>query len=94
MAQMQALLSEKDDVIEKKSDVIAHQQQRIEQLEEYLRLLKHKRFGASSEQTPPEQGNLFEEEFSPEPEISEETTTTESSEPKGKTGRKPPPVSG
>ena len=61
MAQMRTLLSEKEDVIDKKSNVIVQQQQRIVQLEEYFRLAKHKRFGASSEQTPPEQGNLFNE---------------------------------
>ena len=68
ISQMQALLSkkegeikEKDDIIDKKSDVIASQKHRIEILEEYLRLAKSNRFGASSEQTPPEQGQLFNE---------------------------------
>ena len=38
MSQMQTLLAEKDDIIEKKSDVITQQKRRIEILEEYLRL--------------------------------------------------------
>jgi transposase len=61
LSKMQALLSQKDDIINKKSDVIAEQKRRIKVLEEYLRLAKSKRFGSSSEQTPPEQGNLFNE---------------------------------
>jgi transposase len=59
MAQMAVLLSEKDDIIEQKIDVIAQQKKRIAMLEEHLRLSHSKRFGPSSEQTPPEQGNLF-----------------------------------
>jgi len=50
MSQMQVLLSkkegwikEKDDIIDKKSDVIASQKHRIEILEEYLRLAKSNR---------------------------------------------------
>ena len=38
-----------DDVVDQKSDVIATQKKRIEQLEEYLRLMKHNRYGSSSE---------------------------------------------
>ncbi|PKG94517.1 transposase, partial [Paraglaciecola sp. MB-3u-78] len=73
MSRLQAMLSEKDgvigeketliaeqsDIIEKKSDVIDSLKKRVELLEEYLRLSNSKRFGSSSEQTPPEQGNLF-----------------------------------
>ena len=61
MSRMTVLLSEKDDIIEQKTDVIAEQKKRIAMLEEHLRLANSKRFGASSEQTPPEQGNLFNE---------------------------------
>ncbi|MFQ3191732.1 MAG: transposase [Paraglaciecola sp.] len=61
MSQMTALLSEKDVIIEQKTDVIAEQKKRIAMLEEYLRLANSKRFGASSEQTPPQQGHLFNE---------------------------------
>jgi transposase len=87
---MHALLSEKDDVIEKKSDVIAEQQRRIAQLEEYLRLAQHKRFGASSEQTPPEQGNLFNEaEVLTEPEAEEPESESTDTDTKAKKGRKP-----
>jgi len=94
MSQMQALLSEKDDIIDKKSDVIASQKHRIELLEEYLRLAKSNRFGASSEQTPPEQGHLFNEaEVIAEPEQNEleldETNGNNKLDDKKKTGRKP-----
>ena len=53
------IIKEKDNIIDKKSEVIAAQKHRIEILEEYLRLANSKRFGASAEQTPPEQGNLL-----------------------------------
>ena len=89
MSQMQTLLAEKDDIIEKKSDVITQQKRRIEILEEYLRLANSKRFGSSSEQTPPEQGNLFNEaEAVSEPE-QEELDLPTPTETKAKTGRKP-----
>lgn len=58
-----ALEVEKDqasDVIDKKSEVIASQKKRIEQLEEYLRLAQRNRFGASSEKNVL-QGELFNE---------------------------------
>ncbi len=88
MSQMQVLLSEKDDIIDKKSDVIAQQQHRIEILEEYLRLANSKRFGPSSEQMP-EQGNLFNEaETSSEPE-QEELELPQTDGENAKTGRKP-----
>jgi hypothetical protein len=86
MTRMQVLLSEKDDIIEKKSDVISEQQKRIQLLEEYLRLEKSKRFGRSSEQTPPEQGNLFNEvEVTAEP----EQPAVENNATSAKKGRKP-----
>jgi transposase len=96
MPQMQTILSEKDsliaeqsDIIDKKSDVIDSLTKRIELLEEYLRLSNSKRFGKSSEQTPPEQGELFNEaETISEPEQTELELPTPS-EPKAKTGRKP-----
>lgn len=94
MLQMQALLSEKDsvileknDIIEKKSDVIDSLTHRVAVLEEYLRLANTKRFGTSSEQTPSEQGDLFNEA-----EVISEQVDDESPEPKktnAKTGRKP-----
>jgi len=96
MSQLQAMLSEKDgviaeqsDIIDKKSDVIDSLTKRIELLEEYLRLSNSKRFGSSSEQTPPEQGNLFNEaEATSEPEQAE-LALPGASKPKAKTGRKP-----
>jgi transposase len=103
MSALQAMLTEKDgvigekevliaqqsDIIEKKSDAIDSLKQRVKLLEEYLRLPNNKRFGKSSEQTPPEQGELFNEaEATTEPEQVElELPTT--SKPKAKTGRKP-----
>jgi transposase len=51
---------QRDDVVEKKSDVIAAQKKRIEQLEEYLRLMKHHRYGSSSEKNIYQQ-DLFNE---------------------------------
>ncbi|WP_404342656.1 transposase [Pseudoalteromonas mariniglutinosa] len=89
MSQMQALLSEKDDIIDKKSDVIAGQKKRIKLLEEYLRLANSKRFGASSEQTPPEQGSLFNEvKVLAEP-AQEALPLVDDNETTAKTGRKP-----
>ncbi|MFT5634792.1 MAG: transposase [Cognaticolwellia sp.] len=97
MSKMQALLSKKDEVIQekeniidKKSDVIAAQKHRIEILEEYLRLANTKRFGASSEQTPPEQGHLFNEvEVDAKPEEENTPEVSSSDNDKNKTGRKP-----
>ena len=89
MAQMAVLLSEKDDIIVQKTDVIAQQKKRIAMLEEHLRLSNSKRFGPSSEQTPPEQGNLFNEaEALAEPEQAT-LPISETDEIKGKKGRKP-----
>lgn len=52
-----------DDVVDKKSDVIAVQKKRIEQLEEYLRLMKHNRYGSSSEK------NIYQQELFNEAEL-------------------------
>ena len=49
IAQLQDDLESKVEIIEKKSDVIDTQKRRIAILEEYLRLARQKRFGASSE---------------------------------------------
>jgi len=93
LSAMHVLLSEKDDIIDKKSDVIASQKHRIEILEEYLRLVNTKRFGASSEQTSPEQGQLFNEaEVHVEPEqeaLDLPETNNNNNNNKKKTGRKP-----
>jgi len=96
-SQVQVLLSkkdevikEKDDIIAKKSDVIIEQKQRIEILEEYLRLEKVKHFGASSEQTSSEQGNLFNEaEVTAPPEPDPLDLSSTDDDKKNKTGRKP-----
>lgn len=105
LSSMRDLLSEKDEVIQekeneikanksiidKKSDVIAAQKHRIDILEEYLRLAKAQRFGASSEQTPPEQGHLFNEaEALAEPEqTAPDQSEGNDDDNKKKTGRKP-----
>jgi transposase len=87
---MQVLLSEKDNIIDKKSSVITSQKRRIEFLEEYLRLEKSKRFASSSEQTTAEQGRLFNEvEATSEPEQEELLPEQPSDSLKAKTGRKP-----
>ncbi|WP_157964744.1 IS66 family transposase [Algibacillus agarilyticus] len=89
MTQVSSMLSEKDDIIDKKSEVITWQKQRIELLEEYLRLSNHKRFGSSSEQTTAEQGRLFDEaEITAEPEQSELLPDPPQNN-KSKRGRKP-----
>ena len=90
LEEMQVLLSEKDNIIDKKSNVITSQKRRIEFLEEYLRLEKSKRFASSSEQTTAEQGRLFNEaEANSEPEQEELLSEQPSDTPKAKTGRKP-----
>ncbi len=90
MSEVQALLSEQDDIIQKKSDVIERQKKRIEFLEEYLRLEKSKRFAPSSEKTTAEQGELFNEaEAHAEPEQEELFPGPVSPTIKAKTGRKP-----
>ncbi|MFT7184705.1 MAG: transposase [Pseudohongiellaceae bacterium] len=90
LEEMQVLLSEKDNIIDKKSSVITSQKRRFEFLEEYLRLEKSKRFASSSEQTTAEQGRLFNEvEATSEPEQEELLPEQPSDSPKAKTGRKP-----
>lgn len=89
VSELRGLLSEKDNIIDKKSDVIAEQKLRIKILEEYLRLANSKRFGSSSEQTDTEQGNLFNEaEVLSAPE-QEELPLNKDSSSNLKTGRKP-----
>jgi len=90
----QATVLELQDIIEKKSQVIAQQDARIRILEEFLRLEKHKRFSHSSEKCPG-QGELFNEaelaycttepdEIDPE----QEPDTSDVATPKKKPGRK------
>ena len=48
--------------------LVDHKDHRIRQLEELIQALRHRQFGSSSEQTPPEQARLFDElEASTEP---------------------------
>jgi transposase len=86
------VIANKVEVIEQKSLVIAEQQKRIELLEEYLRLARHKQFGPSSE-THPGQGEIFNEAEleaceDAEDECVAETTPESTTAPKKK-GRKP-----
>ena len=55
------VVSEKDQVIEKKSEFIDQLKRRIEALEEYLRLERTRRFGPSSEKHPNQGELLFNE---------------------------------
>ena len=89
-SQMRALLAEKDDIIEQKSEVISELKKRVEILEAHLRLANQKRFTSSSEQTSPYQGELFNEvEDLAEPEQDEPALEDENdTKPKRKTGRK------
>ncbi len=64
------------DVIEKKSSVIEEQKQRIEVLEEYLRLERARRFGPSSEKNSAQAEILFDEAEALE-DISAATTALE-----------------
>lgn len=86
----------------KLKEIIHHQQHRINQLEEFIRLQKHRQFGASSEKSP-DQGELFDEaeeliqadedeedQSDCDEEIHAESITTQS-QPK-KSGRKPLPA--
>ena len=90
LSQMRALLVEKDDVIEQKSEVISELKKRVEILEAHLRLANQKRFTSSSEQTSPNQGELFNEvEDIAEPEQDELALEDQNdTKPKRKTGRK------
>ncbi len=90
--QCEALTRDKqktDDVVDKKSDVIAAQKKRIAQLEEYLRLMKHNRYGSSSEMNIYQQELFNEAKLLADGQGDEEDAVDESSaEPKKKRGGK------
>ena len=93
LTEQAVVIAEKSDVIDQKSRVIAEQKKRIEVLEEYLRLERHKRFGASSEKNP-DQGEIFNEAelATCEPDDDSATDVDAAAEPikaKRKPGRKP-----
>jgi transposase len=93
LTEQAAVIAQKSEVIDQKSRVIAEQKKRIEILEEYLRLEKHRRFGASSEKNP-YQGEIFNEAELEACESDEEPATgadtaAEPIKAKGKPGRKP-----
>ncbi|ETW95813.1 MAG: hypothetical protein ETSY2_47535, partial [Candidatus Entotheonella gemina] len=56
----ESVILEKDDIIQKKSEVIDSQKKRIAQLEEYLRLARSRLYGRSSEKDSG-QGDIFNE---------------------------------
>lgn len=79
-------LEEKNQLINKKSDVITEQQKRIAQLEQYLRLERARHYGRSSEKNT-DQGELFDEaELCTDDQA--ETVVDANKSPKAKTGRK------
>ena len=57
---LKEIISEREEIIGKRDKTIHHQQHRINQLEEFIRLQNHRQFGASSEKSP-DQGELFDE---------------------------------
>lgn len=80
-------------IIEKKSEVIAQQKIRIAQLEEYLRLERTRRFGASSEKYAGQQEMLFndvesEEDIAPALQALEELKDIDDTASRKKRGRK------
>jgi transposase len=93
IGEKETLIAQQSDIIEKKSDVIDSLKHRVKLLEECLRLSNSKRFGSSSEQTSPDQGELFNEAevIGDAQQDSSEKDELElpASTPKAKTGRKP-----
>jgi len=68
LAEMAILLAEKEKVLSEKEAVITQKSQRIDLLEEYVRLHKLKQFGRKSEAAPSQQEMFNEAEFSVEAE--------------------------
>jgi len=93
MLEQRKIIEDKSDVIEKKSEIIRQHEVRINLLEEFLRLERHKRFGCSSEKSP-HQVELFNEaelaSDETDADTAEITHPTDSDEkaPKKKPGRK------
>lgn len=78
-----------DDVVDKKSDVIVAQKKRIEQLEEDLRLLRHARYGRSSEKNINQLELFNEAELLADGEGDEDDNAEEESSAKTKKKRRP-----
>jgi len=89
-------LTEKDSTLTKKDQIIAVKEQRIATLEEFVRLQKLKRFGASSEKSPAQQEMFNEAELSVEAEQilveREVLQTNKGASAQIKPGRKPLPA--
>lgn len=58
---LQAIIKEKEHSIQQKNSELKKNKQQIEQLLDYIQLLRHKRFGRKSEQYNPDQKGLFDE---------------------------------
>ena len=79
-------IEEQSTIIHRHEDQIKKLEQKLQWFEGQFHLLRHKRFGASSEQTPAAQGNLFNEaeviaEQEPAKEAELETITYERKKP-------------
>jgi len=86
-------LNEQEDIIEKKSEVIASLKRRVACLEEYLRLDRARRFAPSSEKNPHQMEFLFneaetEEEAAATQKALDELKAQNSTKPNKKRGRK------
>ncbi|MEE8057883.1 MAG: IS66 family transposase [Pseudomonadales bacterium] len=96
LSEKEKALLEKDKIITGKDLLIARKEQRILTLEEFVRLHKLHRFGASSEKSPDQHEMFNEAELSvvAEEALTENESTTEVSQGKSqkKPGRKPLPV--
>ena len=80
-------LVEQQQLIARKSEIIAEQQKRIALLEEQIRLLRAKRFGPSSEQSSGQRA-LFDEDETPAQGPAIAPPETESTRKKRRGGRK------
>jgi transposase len=81
MATSTAALQQENQVLraqlEQKADQLEQKDLRIAQLEELIHQFKHHQFGASSEQTPPGQGRLFDEGASLSESLNEKAASVE-----------------
>jgi len=58
---LRKVVEKKEAELETKSNQLNKKEQKIEQLLDYIALLRQKRFGRSTEKTSPDQGKLFDE---------------------------------
>ena len=96
VASLRALVRERDAELEQRKVAIEERDLEIQQLREYVRLLRSQRFGASSERTHRDQLGLFNEaeqllDAAAEPDL-EEATLLVPAHTRRKGGRRPPPA--